>query len=499
MNGRDEVRADPAGPSSPSTHGVRTRVVAFGRPLDAEFSFAGRRRPGVVRMKRKLAFLAAVAGLLEAGCVQYMIYDVRLEPKPEGLERTMSAQRSGRDSGPANERPSDAEMERLASLYPERLTKGSEPRQTFRGVFADKLPADIGGSGSYRKIDTPLGSAYWYTERFRGADDLDAEIYARRAAADRLADLTIGWFDEQMKDSPHHTAVRKFLHQEFRQDLRNLVAYLWHSYHPKEPVEGSPKSPQIQQLPGPAAGIIAFLAERGYLEPGGPTAIARYYDEDRLRLDELRRLLARKSGLPEAEADAAFPFLTDQTAIGLSAAAYLRKTPEYEALRKAWKPDPNKPEVTEPDPFEVLGTLVGQMCDLTFLFGRDELTLSLVVPNKPYLTNGIYEPHDGLVTWRTELPTKREMPHVCLAHWAVPDEKAQRAVHGKIALKEDKLAMFAVLFSGLTAERQKEFAAYVEEAKRDETVRARAGGFRFAEPVDERTRDFYARAGKLLE
>jgi hypothetical protein len=450
-------------------------------------------------MNRRLALLlAAAAALLPAGCVHYMVYEIRLEPRPEGLQRMLSAERIGNQRSSTGKNPPDAEMERLASLYSERLTTGSEPKQTFRGLFAEKLPADVGGAGSYRRIDTPLGSACWYTERFRGADDLDAEHYARRAAADRLADLAVGWFDEQMKDSPHHAAVRKFLHQDFRQDLRNVVAYLGDTFQPKEPVPNE-KTAKFEQLPGPTAGLIAFLSERGYLEPGGPTSVVRYYDEEQIQLGEIRRLLARKSGIPADEADRAFPFLTDQTAIGLSVAAYLKRTPEYEQLRKSWKPDPNKPEVTEPDPFAVLVNLFGQLCDLSFIFGRDELTLSLAVPIKPYLTNGAYEPHDGLVTWRTELPTRRERPYVCLAHWAVPDEKAQSELFGKVRLENENLATFAVLFAGLPAKRQKEFADFVEAARRDPTVRERNEKSPFSEPIDEATRDFEKRAQKLLK
>jgi hypothetical protein len=448
-------------------------------------------------MRRLLLHLFAAAALFQAGC-PYYVYEIRMEPQPEGLRRTVTVRHSGRQSGSGQKLAPDPNVERLAQLYSERLTKGSEERQIFRGTFADKLPADVGGAGTYRRIDTPLGSAYWYTERFRGADDLDAELFARRAAADRLADLTVGWFDEQMRDSPHHAAVRRFLHQEFRQDLRNLVVYLWDSYRPKVPGGDADERPSLQALRGPLAGVVAFLNERGYFDPPGALSLARLQGDDGPPLRELRRLLARKAKLPADEADRAFPFLVDPAAVRASLAAWLRKTPEYDLLRKSWKPDPSKPEVSEPDPLEVLNALAIRAFDPTFLVARDRLSLTLSVPIEPYATNGEYLAREGVVGWNSELPTTREMPYICIAAWSVPDDKAQTAFRGKVYLEKENLASFAVLYAALPAERRKEFADYVELAKRDESARARADDFRFAEPIDDSTRETLARLFKLL-
>jgi len=459
-------------------------------------------------MKRTFAAMAAVGALLLAGCNGYNVYEIRLEPTPDGIQRTFTALREPGDeskrstsgqstSGPsANENPRrlpEAELERLAGLYSERLTKESEDRQSFRGTFHGKLPGDVGGSGTYRRIDTPLGSAHWYQERFRGALDPDAELFARRAAADRLADLAVGWFDEQMKGSTHHAAVRRFLHQEFRQDLRNVVVHMWNSYQPATPDKKASDRPD--RLPGPMFGAVAYLSEKEYFEPEG---VFRFGSKDEVPLAELRRLLARKSGIPATEADTAFPFLADQSETSLAVATYLRKQPEYEALQKTWKPDPNKPEVTGPDPMEVLGRLVEQACEFGFINNRDELRITLAVPSKPNMTNGTYDQVERVVTWHVELPTKREMPFNCLAAWTVENQDAQVAIFGKIPCAGENLATFAGLYGGLSAERQTEFSAFLGELKGGDGLRERLSGFRFKEPVDESNRDLQNRLIKKL-
>ena len=454
-------------------------------------------------MKPTLRTLFAAAALLLAGCNGYNVYEVHLEPTPDGLQRTYAGRREpgnepkrstgGQAASDDARRLPAAELDRLAGLYSERLTKGSEERQSFRGTFHGKLPDDVGGAGTYRRIDTPFGSAHWYQERFRGADDPDAELFARRAAADRLADLAVGWFDEQMKGAPHHGAVRKFLHQEFRQDLRNVVVHMWNSYQPAKPDKKA--SDRMDRLPGPMFGAIAYLSEKGYFESEG---VFRFGSKDEVPLGELRRLMARKSGLPAAEADSAFPFLTDQTGAALSVATYLRKQPEYEALREAWKPDPDKPEVTEPDPMEVLGRLVEQACQFGFISNRDELLLTLAVASKPDMTNGTYDEGARVVTWHAELPTKREMPLNCLAAWTVENRDAQVAIFEKVPCTGENLSAFAVLFSGLPAERQAEFSAFLGGLKGGDGLRERLNGFRFQEPVDESTRNLQNRLIKKL-
>jgi hypothetical protein len=91
------------------------------------------------------------------------------------------------------------------------------------------------------------------------------------------------------------------------------------------------------------------------------------------------------------------------------------------------------------------------------------------------------------------------MPYVCLAAWAVPDEKTQTSLFGKVRLSEADLASFAVLYQALPAERRKQFADFVVTGKPYETQRLASEPSPFSEPLDEATREFVDRLAKLLK
>ncbi len=101
----------------------------------------------------------------------------------------------------------DAELARLAKLYAERTTGDSDIRQTYRGTFLEEncRPTSVVGE----RLKSPARrweTCYAYLERFRGDTDIDAQLYDRRAAVDRLCDLVVAWFDEQLVGKPEQAA-----------------------------------------------------------------------------------------------------------------------------------------------------------------------------------------------------------------------------------------------------------------------------------------------------
>lgn len=424
-----------------------------------------------------------VAAVLLSGCGSRSIYEVRLVPKAEGLQRTLTG---WVDQEPNKHLP-DEELQQLAGLYPERVTPPNELRQTFRGTFANKLPRDLEGWGSYRVVTTPLGSAHWYFERIGGAADLDGETFDRRAAVDRLVDLIIGWFDEQMKDSPHRESVHRFLQQDFRQDVRNISALslaLWSAeFHDAEPAD---REGFIEE---PAAGIAAYLVEHDYLLEDEPIIpifdVAELQPEQTLSI--LRRLLARKAKLPADAADDAFPFLHDPEKIETSIVHYLRKTPEYGRKLRAWEARPEKmPDDEPPEPGTVLGDLAGRA--ITWHGVIDELRLSLELPCRPHLTNGEFDDSTNVVRWTIEVPGPHDVPAFAHATWVVPDEKFQLAHFGKSAVAAGELAAVATLYATLSPARQAEFAAHLKSLEPGDAIKGRVQDFSFADPVDHATR-----------
>jgi hypothetical protein len=439
---------------------------------------------------------------LFVGC-ETRVYQLHLEAVPGGLQRTLTVWREKQGQN-ANLRFKEEELTRLAPLYAEHPSAAGDLRQTFRGTFADRMPADVGGHGTYRTVVTPIGSGHWYLERFRGTTDPDGEYYDRRAAIDRLVDLVVGWFDLQLKDAAHHAAVRRFLNQEFRQDVRNVAFYVWLAASDDRPDAVMVETRQEpRRLPDKMIAAAEYLVEHEYVASVSTLAVGisnASTPADQLRT--LRRLIAAKSGLDAAKADEYFPFLADEATARKSWGEFLRTTPEYATKKKMWKPDPQKPDqVDGPDPLIVLDALTTQAVTLDIFDDRDELRLTLTVPRAPHETNGDFEgaaapTAGGTVTWHKHLHSRRELPTVCFASWTVANERFQTAHFGKVAVDGDALAKFVEYFGRLNPPHQAEFAAHLKALEQGDALRGRARDFHFTTPADDEA-EFLV--GKMLD
>lgn len=442
--------------------------------------------------------LIALAALL-VGC-ETRVYQLRLEPTPAGLRRTLTVWKE-KQGEQANLRFEADELKRLAGLYSEHPSGADDVRQTFRGTFAERTPADVGGHGTFRTVVTPLGTASWYWERFRGTTDPDGEMYDRRAAVDRLVDLIVGFADEQLGDAPHRPAVHRFLDRDFRQDARNVAFYFWLATSDDRPdAVMFDAGPTPQRAPDALLSAGQYLVEHGYLDPTGVGGLRLGGDDGSAAgLRTVRRLLAAKSGLDVAQADALFPFLIEEDEVRASWLAHLKRSPEYARLQKAWRPDPEKPEeIDGPSPELVVEELLAQAVTFELTGNRDELRLTLVVAAAPHETNGEYDASGGTVAWLRHLHGRRELPSVCYAAWAVPNEKFQRLHFGDAPLSGEVLARIAAFYGQLTEPQRAEVTAHLKTIEPGDALRGRVRDFRFTGAADEHARYVVERMLDLL-
>ena len=421
-----------------------------------------------------------------AGCGGRTVYEVRLEPQADGLRRTLTG---WREDGQPDKRLSDDELRRLGTMYRERVTPPNELRQTFRDTFPRDLPADLGGWGTYRALRSPLGTAYRYYERLGGAADPDAELFNRRAAVDRLVDLVVGWFDEQLKSSPVRDVVHRFLHQEFRQDLRNvaLLAVTLPLENRRAAADGDGPNRRESAL----VGLAAYAAEHGYfLNDDVGAAWSEFDPKDNdgvLRI--VRRVLAHKCGLSPTDSERHFPFLVDARTVQASLDAYLRQTPEFRRKEEAWRArGPQSPDIPPPEPSSLLGDLVGRSFDHVIATSANEVRITLHLPGPPLATCGRYDESDKTLRWTVKLPYGRDLPTYVHATWVVADEAFQTAHFGRVLPADDELARFAELFATIPAARQAEFTAHLKSLEPGDALKGRVRDFRFSEPIDPPTR-----------
>ncbi|MBA4017038.1 MAG: hypothetical protein C0483_07700 [Pirellula sp.] len=440
------------------------------------------------------------------GCeTQVAIYDLRLAPTADGLQRTLTAWREQGGIDQPNKPLSDEELKRLGSFYPKRVSTDADIRQSFRGVFLGKLPADVGGRGSYEVAATVLGTSYTYLERFRGATALDAELYDRRAAADRCCDLVVAWFDKQLADAPERQAVRRFLNQEFREDLRNLAAIAWLAAAERSTAtkDDDKADEDVQLLPTVVVRMLAYLVEHDYLAAHETRSIAAELQDDVDRWQWLRRMLARKSGLEPSAADRTFAFLEESESLYASWNEHLRATPEYARIRKQAQGRPSKDgESDGPEPKVVLEQLLEPTLEdfmATINWGSaDELRLALVLPVAPHETNGDWEPSEMSVYWKGRLRKKGGSPTVCYALWTVADEKFQLKHFGRTVIEGDELAQFAAMHRTLTAQQRAEFDKHLEALEPGDAIKGRVQEFQFVGAADEAAKRTARRMVELL-
>ena len=177
-----------------------------------------------------LPFALAVMALVVTGCPRNE-YIVQLKPQGNRIERTLVFYREdgvNTNTGAPNYQPFDAaELAAITALYPAQGLTNDGGRHVVRGEFTNELPDDVGGAGAYTNLTTSLGAAGFYVERFRGNDDLAGMTEQRFKAADRLADLFVGWSRMELGRERGYDKLRQFLDVDFRRDLKNLGEYGW--------------------------------------------------------------------------------------------------------------------------------------------------------------------------------------------------------------------------------------------------------------------------------
>lgn len=433
-------------------------------------------------MKVCMPTAAVLLTLVLGGC-QRNCYEIEITPDGQGFRRKLTCWHEG--GGPAEDDGDDSaasalppeKLARIGRLYEKRETPDDARKHVFVGRFRGQTPADVGGSGSYTQFRSSLGTATLYVERFRGDDDLEGELARRRKAADRLADLLLGWFEAELAGEPNFDPLRRFLDDDLRRDLKNLVVYAW----THDAVSGD----RPDRWNGLPARVGQYLYERGYLSPGDMPGLFRAAvteDPDPL-LGHLQRLAARKMGVPDDRpVPESLAFLSSARRAVASWEKYLRTTDAFEQRMRQWKQrrktDPN---AAEPDPMDLVEELVGQeMVVIGLPQHPDSLQVTLHTRRKPFAGNGQWDDDRRSVRWEASLRHRRSLPVLCFAFWSKPNVRAQEAHFGRAVLRGAELAQYALWYSALDEQEARQWDRLIRGCRPDGDLRGRLEEFRFA-------------------
>jgi len=423
------------------------------------------------------AAMAAAMGCLSCGPSN--IYEISMDPNDGSLDRQLTAWMEGGShmSGEPTEKQVPPEiLQTLAGKYPRRITADpNAARQTFAGKFVGKLPGELGGAGEYRVIHTLMGSAAGYVERFAGADDLTWQLDRINLAADTITDVLSGYLASRLDKQPGFEKLRKFMDTDFRRDLKNLTIYLWST--------GSGLVTSEDNIRDIRARVVLYLIEHDYIHYEHVIEFARLLTDSAISEKDkaegitltVRRLLARKMGIDEADKQLAF--VSDPNEVAESFERFVKTSDICRNAAERWReqsaswPTDKGQEVNaaesqpasapvEPDPMEVLkcaGGVLGQSLYAAvfpqislFMHPPDGVNLTLKLPAGPLVTNGNWDGNSSRLTWLFASKDK-PLSHICYAAWASSDAAFQKAHFGRVVLDGQELAVYCLWHKGLTA------------------------------------------------
>jgi hypothetical protein len=445
----------------------------------------------------KLGILCGVLTslVLLVGC-DYDCFEVEIKPEGEAFQRKLTCWHQGGERSEEVQRMDEQKLARIAALYGTRESPEGAKKQVFSGRFTDKAPADVGGAGSYTRLTSPLGTASFYVERFRGHDDLETQLTQRRRAADELTGLLEGWLTAELGSEPGFPKLKQFLDGELRQDLKNLGVYEWAGSMAEERLKKSDEEFFFR------AGL--YLWERGYFTPREIPVLYRSLDAGDYQavLRHVQRLLARKLGVADDQpVPDALGFMNDVNRLKASFEKYVRTTKWFRERLARWKEkadqDKSGRKPKEPTPEDMAEDLVLQGIGESAEFwsqGNDSVKIRLLCGEKPYSTNGKWEQSTSGVVWNCTLKPNRALPAVFFAAWSTPDRKFQEDRFGKVLLQGEDLSEYVAWHRALKPEEAKEWKNFLGSLTPGPGLKKAVESFRFsgdpkvnAEKPNERT------------
>ena len=426
-------------------------------------------------MRRASAAALLLLALACLGC-ERDCFEIEVAPRGDGFQRKLTCWHEKSDKESERTALSQAQLECLAKLYDSRETPDGAAKQTFSGRFSVVTPADVGGAGSLKYFESPFGSCSIYVERFRGSDDLEAELAKRRRAADQLTDLLLGWLQAELGDQPGFDRLRRFVDRDFRRDLTNLGLHVWSAdvatrYQPKSGEEFVVR-------------VWQYLVERGYFAPKDMPVLVRAvsHNQPGQLLKLIQRLVARKMGVADGDpVPGRLAILIDPERLKVSWTKYIEGTEPFKARLANWerekRADPNAERPTAED---LLEELAGEALFKFELFARpDSLKLRLICRTEPFMTNGKWEEEAGAVTWSTNLDEHPSLPVVCFAAWSQPNAGAQTKRFGRLVLTGRSLAEYVLWYRSLSDAEHAAWDEFISGLKPGGELKPAVESFRF--------------------
>lgn len=420
---------------------------------------------------RVLGVAAVLA--LTGGCERGH-YDVVMSVEGDNLHRELRYTTSHGE----NEPPPPVEIQEarhLSDVYGVASPNAPPSEIALSGTFTGATPGDVGGTGALQHLQSPLGSAWVYVERFRGSDQPASSLAERQAAADELADIVRDWFRVELRGSADGERVIAFLETDFRTDLRELATYAWLA-GAMDDVSGSDSAREHEML----MRIGMYFVERGYFEIQDLPELVQltWNDTEEDYRATLNRALARRLKVDLSRDE--WQFLRSRGAVEQSLNAALR---DHAGLREyVRRESPAGAPVMVPAStwvadvsMRAMGLSLGQF---------DGLSVRWNLEQAPFRTNGEWKPDEQCVAWNRRLPLRDgksspPLPAFLYAEWSAPDAEFQQAHFGKTVLEGQALFEYCAWHAALADDQRQAWDAFVATLTPGPQLPDRIRGFAF--------------------
>lgn len=418
------------------------------------------------------------------GCSTYQ-YEIVLRPDGDAIERQLTCWKEQTNTASLEDFPRER-LERIATAYSTQPAAKLNQKHSFKGRFVGKMPADVGGSGTYVRWTCSFGTAAAYMERFGGNDDIAQQVKDRQQATNRLVDLVIGWFEAELAGEPNWNSFRQFLDTQVRRDLEN-ISYMFLLAggvgQESDPPTANKDGKGTLRLATVWTRLWQYLVERDYVEPRDlPSFLG---SDGSLLVPSLERLVHRKLGVTaDAPRPAALAFLANTEAAKASLDRYLSTTPEFLKLQRAWQERTKKnPDESPPDPVQALSELIGASFFQISFEPATKLSIILACGEPPAATNGIWDDSKREVYWKTIQKGSQGLPTFIYAMWSAPLAEAQIKQFGKIVLTGENLFAYMMWYRGLSNKQVAEWDAFLATLRPGSGLRLSLKQFRFSDDL----------------
>jgi hypothetical protein len=292
----------------------------------------------------------------------------------------------------------------------------------------------------------------------------------------------VQWLESSIGERDGFSKLRTVINADIRSDLRNICVYAF-AFGMIADREGATEECVVR--------VSQYLVERGYLMPTElPRLVRAVGDAGRHQpqpvIAIIKRMLARKMGTAD---DAPVPdvldFFDDPVRLTASIEKFLATTEHHKKLVEQWKTkkDAGK-DVSEegPEPSDVLGELTARAFFPGLSLASDQLTVRLNTTERPFSTNGEWNPKTGHVTWGKSMPEadgRTELPILLFAFWATPDTQFQRKHFGKTVLADQDLSTYCLWYHGLDAPEAEQWDHFLSDLSPGDDLVDRLKAFTF--------------------